>query len=72
MNRPDKAIKSYQQCNTSDTVGIGLGTVSYLMYLAESALQNQASAEKYLRIAVESGGSTIIHGDGPFLNDIIQ
>jgi hypothetical protein len=72
MERPDKARIYFEDCSLTDAEGIGSGTLSYLKYLTETSLRNHTAAEKHYRSALESAGATIIHGDGPWLRNLLQ
>lgn len=72
INRPDKARIYFEECSLPDSGGIGSGTLSYLKYLADTSLRNQAAAEKHYQAALESADATIIHGDGPWLRNLLQ
>jgi len=72
INRPTLAISFFDQCDLSSRQGFNNGTLSYLKYLAKNNLERSSTAQKEFEIAVKFPGSTIIHGDGPLLIDMIR
>ncbi len=72
MKRPNRAAEYLHATELSDKEGIGTGTLSWLKHLAANAMRNTTEADYFLRQARNSEGSTIIHGDGPLLEDLLQ
>lgn len=72
LGRPAETLNVLKTVDTWDTSGIGLGTVQYLMHLAAQDMGNPASASEYLAAAEKAETATIIHGDGPWLRDLLQ
>ncbi|MBN1879378.1 PEGA domain-containing protein [bacterium] len=72
IGRPDRAREYFNSCQLTDIDGFGKGSLAYLKYLAEGALQNHSAASLNLKTAMESAEATIIHGDGPLLSDLLQ
>ncbi|MGB3977097.1 MAG: PEGA domain-containing protein [bacterium] len=72
IGRPDKARDYFEKCSLVDPDGINFGTLSYLQFLAEKSLRNQAAADAFYKSAQESSGATIIHGDGPSLQSLLH
>jgi hypothetical protein len=72
MNRPDKAAHYLQAAELSDKEGLGRGTLAWLKHLAADARRSKTESDEWFRKAMESSESTIIHGDGPLLEDMLQ
>lgn len=72
IGRPDRARDCFNRCNITDPDGFGIGTLAYLKYISENAVQDPTAASQLYKTAINSPGATIIHGDGPWLRDLMQ
>jgi len=72
FDRPDKALEYFNLCYLADEQGLNNGTLLFLKYLAENAQGNSTAANMNYEAARDAPGSTIIHGDGPLLIDVLR
>lgn len=72
LGQETTALEYFKRCILNQQPGINQGTLDYLSHIAEIRRGNKTEAQKHLDAARQSLNSTIIHGDGPLLSDVIQ